>query len=79
MADGFLGVFGHQGLEFALGALMVEIGCAGAAKQRRELGPGVRRGHVDDAHGFDPGSRRLDVDEMRHLAELDAAPELLFR
>src|SRR4051812_16391043 len=40
--DCLLGVFGNQGFEFALGALMVEKGAARVAEEGCELGPGIR-------------------------------------
>ena len=79
MPDGLLGVLRHQGLELAFCPLMVEKGLAGVAEQRGELGPGIRRAHIDDADGLDPWPRRLDAEEARGLAVLDAAPEFLLR
>src|SRR5262245_16744246 len=43
--DGLLGILGHQGFELALGPLMVEKGAPGAAEERGELRPGIRRTH----------------------------------
>jgi hypothetical protein len=37
VAHGFLGVLRHQGLELALGALVVGVGLPGSAKQPGEL------------------------------------------
>src|SRR5438128_2321504 len=68
MADRFLNVLRNERLELGLRPLMFEIGAAGAAKQRRELCPGVRRTHVDDADRVNTRSWRLGIDEMRGLA-----------
>src|SRR6516165_5187972 len=65
MADGLLGIFRHQRFELGLGALVVEEGTAGVAEKRRELGPRVRRAHIDDADGLDTRARRLDPEEDR--------------
>src|SRR5262249_24656939 len=54
-------------------------GFPGVAEERCELRPRVRRAHVDDADGLDARPWRLCHDEVRDLAGLDAAPELLFR
>src|SRR6266849_8466314 len=48
MPDCLLGVLGHQRLELAPRPLVVEEGLPGAAEDGRELGPRVRRAHVDD-------------------------------
>ena len=48
----------------------------------REIGefrPGIRRAHIDDADRLDARPRRLDTEEPRGLAVLDAAPEFLLR
>ena len=79
MPDGLLGVLRHQGLELALGPLVVEKGLAGVAEQAGELRPGIRRAHIDDADGLDAWPRRLDIEQARRLAGLDAAPEFLLR
>ena len=79
MPDGLLGVLRHQGLELALGPLMVEKGIPGVAEERGELRPGIRRAHIDDADGLDAGPRRLGIDQVGCFARLHAAPELLFR
>ena len=69
----------HQGLELALGPFVVEKGTPGVAEEHGELGPGIRRAHIDDADGLDARPRRLGIYEMGRFAGLDAAPELLFR
>src|SRR5437868_2269444 len=52
MPDCFLGVFGHQALQFALGLFVLKKRIAGAPKDTAELCPGIRRTHVDDADGL---------------------------
>src|SRR5262249_45345754 len=69
----------HQGLELAFGPLMVEEGLPCVAEQGSELGPGIRRAHIDDADRLDARPRRLGIDEMGRFTGLDAAPELLLR
>src|SRR6476659_6777166 len=56
---------------------MIEIGSSGPAKHAGEFRPGVGRTHINDPAGFDPWPRWLDAKEVRGLASLDAAPELL--
>ena len=53
--------------------------CPGRAEQPGKLRPGIGCAHVDDPDGFDPRPRRLDAEQARGLAALDAAPELLLR
>src|SRR5262245_30848489 len=77
--DGLLGILGHQGFELALRPFVVEKGAPGVAEERGELGPGIRRGHIDDADGLDAWARRLGIDQVRRFAGLHAAPEFLFR
>src|SRR4051794_30554141 len=60
--DGLFGILRDQALELTFGAFMVEMGGAGVAEQSGELAPGVGRRHIDDAHGFDAGARRLGID-----------------
>src|SRR5258708_7464728 len=79
MPDGLLGVLRHQGLELTFCPLMVKKGAAGIAEQRCELGPRIRRVHVEDADRLDARPRQLDAEEARGLAVLDAAPEFLLR
>jgi hypothetical protein len=76
MADCFLGVVRHQVFELGLGLLVLKMGLPGAGEDRRQLGPGVGRGHVDNAHRFKPWLRRLDPEQLRLFTALDAAPEL---
>src|SRR6266478_1120258 len=79
MPDGLLGILRYQGLELALGALMVEKSLPSVAKERCELGPGVRRTHIDDADGLDARPWRLGQDEVGDFARLYTAPEFPFR
>src|SRR5208337_2725549 len=79
MPDRFLRVLGHQGFELGLCPLVVEEGAARIAEQGRELRPGVRGAHVDNADGLDARAWRLDAEEVRGLATFHAAPEFLFR
>src|SRR4030088_1455698 len=77
--DRLLGVLGHDGLEVGLGPFMLEKCRAGGAKYGRQIGPRVRRAHVDDPHRRDAGPGWLDPKNMRGLTNLDAAPEFLLR
>src|SRR5215469_5375666 len=79
MADRFLGVVGHKGLELRFGMLMLEVSLARAPEHVGEFRPGVGSTHVDDPHRFDPRAGRLDSKQSRVLAILNAAPEFLFR
>src|SRR5882757_7210739 len=47
MPDRLMDAFGEKGLELLLGPLVVEECLPRAAEQRRDLRPGLRRGHVD--------------------------------
>src|SRR5215471_21843822 len=75
VSDRLLGVLGHKGLEFRLGILMLKVSLARAPKYAREFRPGVGCVHVDDPRRFDPGARRLDSEQSRGLAILNASPE----
>src|SRR5262249_44581103 len=77
--DGLPGILGHQGFELAFGPFVLEKGAPGLAEERRELRPGIRRAHIDDADSLDARPRRFGIDQVRRFAGLDAAPELLFR
>src|SRR5207247_5803318 len=79
VSNGLPGILGHQGFELALGPFMVEKGAPRVAEEHGELGPGIRRAHIDDADGLNARARRLGIDEMGDFAGLHAAPELLFR
>src|SRR5262249_26138207 len=74
-----LGVLRHEPLEFGFGFFVLEKGLAGAAENRRELGPRVRTAHIDDADRCEPRSCRVDAEEPRGLARLNAAPKLPLR
>src|SRR5258708_29030727 len=69
--DRLLSVLRHQCLELALRALVVEKGLPGVAEQGCELGPRIRRAHIDDADRLDARPRRLDAEETRGLAVFD--------
>jgi len=56
--DRLLGVLRHQGLKFALRALVVEKGPPGVAEERSEVGPRVRRAHIDNADRLVHQARR---------------------
>src|SRR3954462_13853622 len=77
--DRLLGILGHQDFELAFRPFVIEKGTARGAEYGRELRPRIGRAHVYDADGLNPRPRRLGIDEMGRLAELHAAPELLFR
>src|SRR5215831_5367998 len=77
MPDRVLDVLRHQCLELVFRPLVVEKGLAGVAEQGRELGPGIRCAHIDDADRLNARPRLLGIDEMGRFAGLDAAPELL--
>src|SRR6266550_9350084 len=59
IADRFLGVLGHQGLELRLGILMLEVSLSCAPEHTREFRPSIGCAHVDDPHRFDPRAGRL--------------------
>src|SRR5262249_3926181 len=79
MPDRLLGVFGHEGLELAFCALVVEKGFPGVAEEGCELGPRVRRAHIDNADRLDARLWRLCHNEVGDFAGLHAPPKLLFR
>src|SRR6516162_3234369 len=62
MADCLLGILRQQGLELALGSLVLEVSRPGPAKQRRAFRPAVARAHIDHANGFDARARSLGTD-----------------
>ena len=51
--------------------------CADRVREKiaGEFRPGIGRTHVDNAHRLDARLRRLDAEQGRGLAALDAAPE----
>src|SRR6516225_11938439 len=71
----FRHVLWDEGLELGLGFLVVEKGLPGGAEDRRELGPRIRARHVDDPHRRKARARRIDPEQPRGLAILDATPE----
>ena len=50
----------------------------GADEDPSEFGPGIGGVHIDNAHCLDSRFRRLDPEQGRGLAALDAAPEFSF-
>src|SRR5262245_33772609 len=72
--NGLLSIFGHQGFELAFCPFVVEKGATGVAEERSELGPRIRRAHIDDADGLDARPRRLGIDEVGRFAGLHTAP-----
>src|ERR1700730_4244346 len=79
MADRLLGILGNEIFELTLCPLVIEKGAASIAEQGRELRPGIGCTHIHDADGLDARLWRLDAEEARRLAALDAAPEFLLR
>ena len=79
VADRLLGILRHQGFQFGLGSLVLEKCSPRAAKYTRKLRPGIGCAHVDDPHRLDSRPGRLDTEEARGLAALDAAPEFFLR
>src|SRR6478672_10404326 len=79
VANRLLRIFWHEGLELGLCIFMFEVGVSRSTKYAGKLGPSIRRGHVDDPHSFDSGTRSFNAEEARGLAAFHTAPELLFR
>src|SRR4051812_11742329 len=79
MTGSFPGILRHQRFQLGLGLFMIEGRLSGRLKQAGELGPGIGPAHVDGSDRFNFGPRRLDPKEVRGLASLNAAPELLLR
>src|SRR6516164_10447641 len=79
MPRGLLRLLWHKGLELRLGAIVVERSRPGFPIQIGKLRPGIGAAHVDRSDRFDPGPRRLDAEQARGLAALDAAPEFSLR
>src|SRR5215471_16144790 len=52
MPHRLFGVLRHKSLELALGALMIQVGRSGCAEECSELGPRIRRAHINDADGL---------------------------
>src|SRR5262245_57069075 len=78
MPDDLPGILRHQGFELAFRPLVVEKGAPGVAEEPGELGPRIRRAHIDDADGLDARAWRLGIDQVGQLTRHDAAPEFLF-
>src|SRR5262249_15260700 len=66
--DGLFGILWHQRFELAFRPFVVEEGAPGVAEECGELSPGIRRAHIDDADGFDAGSRRLGKEGVGDFA-----------
>ena len=52
MPNRFFRVFGHERLELALSAVVIEKGPTRVAVKYRELSPGIRCGHIHNPHSF---------------------------
>jgi hypothetical protein len=78
MPDRLLRVLRHQALQFGLGFFVLEIGRPRAGKDRGELSPSIGGAHIDNEHRLDARLWRLDAEQARRLAGLDAAPEFPF-
>src|SRR5262249_1410131 len=76
MADSFLGVLRHQGLQLSFGPLMIQKRLPCAAEQAGKFRPRIGSTPTDDPPRLDPWFRRLDTEEARGLAALNAPPEL---
>ena len=50
----------------------------GAAEDAGKFTPGIRRTHIDNSDGFDPGFGWFDAEQARGLAALHTAPEFAF-
>ena len=79
VTDGFLCIFRQEGLELCLGILVFEVRLSRSPKYAGELGPSVRRAHVNNPYRLDSRARRFYAEEARGLAALHTPPELLFR
>ena len=64
--------------ELGFGPFMLEMRLPGANEDIGEFDPGIGGAHINDADGVDARSRRVDPEESRGLAALDATPELAF-
>ena len=73
-----LGILEHQALELRLGLLMLEVRVPRADEDIRELRPGIGGAHIDNSERLNARPRRVDPEQGRGLAALDAAPELAF-
>src|ERR1700722_3250001 len=78
MTESLLGILGHQALELGFGPFMLKMSLPGADENVGELAPGVGARHIDDADGLDARSWRINAEESRRIAGLDASPELAF-
>src|SRR5687768_7380467 len=80
-----LGTFGPDAVPGCLLGLLrrkvLSATLARSCSKKRDpgkLSPAVRCAHVDHPHRRNAGARWLDEKQARHLATLDAAPELAF-
>src|SRR4051812_42248671 len=78
MPEGFLGVLRHQVLQLGLRGVVFGMGAAGLTKHGCEFGPGIGGAHVHNPDCLNLWTRRLDIEQVRGLATLDATPELPF-
>src|SRR6202047_4784851 len=60
MTRPFPGIFGEQCLQLRLCAPLFDMGLSRTHEHAGELGPAVRRTHIDHPDGLDPGPRRFD-------------------
>src|SRR5262245_16273369 len=76
VARGLPGVLRHKSLQLALGAVMLNRSSAGHSIKVCKLRPRVRAAHIDASDRLEPGSRRLDAEEVRGFTAFDTAPKL---
>ena len=79
MTESLFCVLRHESFELRFRFLVLEVSASSTAKDAGEFGPGIGRAHVDDPHRINAGPRRIDAEEARGLAILNAPPEFLFR
>jgi hypothetical protein len=77
--DRLLGILRNEALEFSFGLFVVEVSRLGAGKDAGKFRPGIGGRHVDDTDRFDARLWRIDPEEGRGLATLDATPEFPLR
>src|ERR1700726_4739964 len=78
MAERLPCVLRHQLFQPGLGLLMFEKGETRRLKHPSPFGPRVRPAHIDDPDSLDWRARRLNSEDARRLAGLNAAPEPFF-
>ena len=79
MTESLFCVLRHESFELRFRFLVLEVSVSSTAEDAGEFGPGIGRAHVDDPHRINAGPRRIDAEEARGLAILNAPPEFLFR